>query len=180
MKNGVDNKSDNAYFASIFAWFVIFSVFPISQMTAPRNKSEFVFHPAASERRPGPDPFGLRTPARLFHRMMNMQLGATSCSRLRILYHRTFGITGYGPSHSKLKRGREMRTLVTLLLWAILLALCWPLGLLLLLLWPVLWLLSIPFRIFGAVMEALLALVKAVLFLPARLLGYRDKKNDPS
>jgi hypothetical protein len=39
--------------------------------------------------------------------------------------------------------------------------------------WPFLWLLSIPFRIVGAVMEALLALVKTLLFLPARMLGYR-------
>ena len=70
-----------------------------------------------------------------------------------------------------------MKTLITLLLWAILLALCWPLGLLLLLLWPLLWLLSIPFRIFGAVMEALLALVKTLLFLPARLLGYKENKK---
>ncbi len=69
-----------------------------------------------------------------------------------------------------------MKTLVTLLLWAVLLALCWPLALLLLLLWPFLWLLSIPFRIFGAVMEALIALVRAVLFLPARLLGYKNGK----
>lgn len=69
-----------------------------------------------------------------------------------------------------------MKWLITLLLWAILLALCWPLALILLVLWPILWLLSIPFRIFGAVMEALLALVKAILFLPARLLGHKEKK----
>jgi hypothetical protein len=50
------------------------------------------------------------------------------------------------------------------------------LALLLLLLWPILWLLSIPFRIVGAVMEALLALVKSILFLPARLLGYKKTK----
>jgi hypothetical protein len=68
-----------------------------------------------------------------------------------------------------------MRTLLTLLLWAILFALCWPLALLVLLLWPVLWLLSIPFRIVGAAMEALLALVKTLLFLPARLLGHRSR-----
>jgi hypothetical protein len=66
-----------------------------------------------------------------------------------------------------------MRTLIALLLWAILLALCWPLALLLLVVWPILWLLSIPFRAVAAVMEALLALVRAILFLPARLLGYR-------
>lgn len=66
-----------------------------------------------------------------------------------------------------------MKLLLTLLLWAILLALCWPLALLILIAWPFLWLLSIPFRIVATLMEALLALVKALLFLPARLLGYR-------
>jgi len=66
-----------------------------------------------------------------------------------------------------------MKLLLTLLLWAILLALCWPLALLVLLAWPVLWLLSIPFRIVATAMAALLALVKAILFLPARLLGER-------
>jgi hypothetical protein len=66
-----------------------------------------------------------------------------------------------------------MKILLVLLLWAILLAVCWPLALLFLIVWPVLWLLSIPFRIVGVVMEALLALVRAILFLPARLLGAR-------
>lgn len=67
-----------------------------------------------------------------------------------------------------------MRLLLTLLLWTLLLVLCWPLALLVLLAWPVLWLLSIPFRIVGAVMAALLAFIKALLFLPARLLGHRE------
>ena len=66
-----------------------------------------------------------------------------------------------------------MNVLLTFLLWALLLALCWPLALLVLILWPFLWLLSIPFRIVATVMEALLALVKALLFLPARLLGHK-------
>jgi hypothetical protein len=64
-----------------------------------------------------------------------------------------------------------MKVLLSLLLWAILLVLCWPLALLLLVLWPLLWLLSIPFRIVGALMNAIIALVTAILFLPARLLG---------
>ena len=68
-----------------------------------------------------------------------------------------------------------MKILLTLLLWAFLLVLCWPLALIALIAWPILWLLSIPFRIVATVMEALLALVKALLFLPARLLGYREK-----
>lgn len=66
-----------------------------------------------------------------------------------------------------------MKVLLTLLLWAILLVLCWPLALLALIAWPFLWLLSIPFRIVATVMEALLSLVKALLFLPARILGQR-------
>ncbi len=66
-----------------------------------------------------------------------------------------------------------MKTLMTLLLWAILLVLCWPLALAFLVLWPLLYLLSIPFRIVGVLMEAILALIKALLFLPARILGFR-------
>lgn len=66
-----------------------------------------------------------------------------------------------------------MKVLLTLLLWAILLVLSWPLALLALVAWPVLWLLSIPFRIVATAMDALLALVKALLFLPARILGQR-------
>lgn len=64
-----------------------------------------------------------------------------------------------------------MKLLLTLILWSVLLVLCWPLAIIALLLWPILWLLSIPFRIVGVAAEALLAFVKAVLFLPARLLG---------
>lgn len=64
--------------------------------------------------------------------------------------------------------------MLTFLLWALLLVLCWPLALLLLVLWPVLWLLSIPFRILGAAVHALLAFIKMLLLLPARVLGYRS------
>ena len=50
---------------------------------------------------------------------------------------------------------------------------CWPLALVALLLWPLIWLLSIPFRILGIGLEAVFELLRAVLFLPARLLGGR-------
>ena len=66
-----------------------------------------------------------------------------------------------------------MRFLIVVLLWAILICLCWPLALLFIFLWPILWILSIPFRIAGVALHAMLALVGAVLFLPARLAGYR-------
>ncbi len=73
-----------------------------------------------------------------------------------------------------------MKFLISLLLWGILLVLCWPLALLLLVLWPFLWLLSIPFRIVGALMQALVALITTLLFLPARVLGYRVSPGKPS
>ena len=66
-----------------------------------------------------------------------------------------------------------MNFLLALLLWSILFVLCWPLALLLAVFLPILWLLSIPFRIVGVALHALLAFIKAVLFLPARILGYR-------
>jgi hypothetical protein len=71
-----------------------------------------------------------------------------------------------------------MRVLGMLLLWALLLLLFWPLALLVLILWPIVWLLSIPFRIVGIAMEAVIAFVKALLFLPARILGYKDKDKN--
>jgi hypothetical protein len=67
-----------------------------------------------------------------------------------------------------------MRTLLTLVVWCVLLVLCWPLALLALVLWPLVWLLSLPFRLIGLTFEALFALLRAILLLPARLLGYRD------
>jgi hypothetical protein len=67
-----------------------------------------------------------------------------------------------------------MKVLLTLILWALLLVLCWPIAILALILWPIAWLLSIPFRIVGTVMYAFLTLVKSVLFLPAKLLGYKE------
>jgi hypothetical protein len=70
-----------------------------------------------------------------------------------------------------------MRTLLTLLVWCFLFVLCWPLALLALVLWPVAWLLSLPFRLVGLTFEALFALLRALLFLPARLLGHRPSKT---
>ena len=58
--------------------------------------------------------------------------------------------------------------------WCILFVLCWPVALLALVLWPVVWLLSLPLRLVGIAVDAAFALLRAVLFLPARLLGYRE------
>lgn len=60
-----------------------------------------------------------------------------------------------------------------LLLWLLLLVVCWPLALLALVLWPVVWLLSLPFRLIGISVDAVFGLLRAILTLPARLLGGR-------
>ncbi len=62
----------------------------------------------------------------------------------------------------------------TLILWCVLLVLCWPVAILTLVLWPLIWLLSLPFRLIGISFEAIFALLQAILFLPSRILGYRD------
>lgn len=61
--------------------------------------------------------------------------------------------------------------MLKLLLWCVLLVLCWPLALLALVLYPVMWLLLLPFRIVGIAVDGVLSLLWAVLTLPARLLG---------
>jgi hypothetical protein len=64
-----------------------------------------------------------------------------------------------------------MGSLFGFLAWCVLLVLCWPLALLALVLYPVVWLLTLPFRLLGIAVDAVFALLRAVLFLPARLLG---------
>jgi hypothetical protein len=56
-------------------------------------------------------------------------------------------------------------------LWLILLVICWPLALLALFLYPIVWLLLLPFRLLGLTVTAVFALFKALIMLPARLLG---------
>jgi hypothetical protein len=60
--------------------------------------------------------------------------------------------------------------------WLLLFVLCWPLALLALLLWPIVWLISLPFKLVGITFEALFALLRSVLMLPARVFGYRDRR----
>jgi hypothetical protein len=55
-------------------------------------------------------------------------------------------------------------------LWCILLILCWPLALLALVLYPIVWLLLLPFRLVGIAVHGVFELLRAILFLPARIL----------
>jgi hypothetical protein len=63
--------------------------------------------------------------------------------------------------------------MIGFLLWLLLLVVCWPLALLALVLYPIVWLLLLPFRVAGIAVGGALALLRALLFLPARLLGGR-------
>jgi hypothetical protein len=60
-----------------------------------------------------------------------------------------------------------------LLLWLILLVLCWPLALLAFVAYPFVWLLLLPFRLVGIAVDGVFELLRAILMLPARVMGGR-------
>ena len=66
-----------------------------------------------------------------------------------------------------------MKALILFVGWCILFVLAWPVALLVLVLFPAVWVLALPFRLVGIAVEAIFALLKALLFLPARILGHR-------
>lgn len=68
-----------------------------------------------------------------------------------------------------------MRTLIATVAWCLLFVLCWPLALLVLVLWPILWVFALPFRLVGITFAALFAFLRAIFFLPARVLGWRPQ-----
>jgi hypothetical protein len=57
------------------------------------------------------------------------------------------------------------------LLWLLLLFFCWPLAIVALVLYPIIWLFTLPFRIVGIAVDGVFQLLKAIIFLPARILG---------
>ena len=61
-------------------------------------------------------------------------------------------------------------TMITFLLWCLLLIVCWPLALVALVCYPIIWLILLPFRIVGITVHGVFALLHAILFLPVRLL----------
>lgn len=63
--------------------------------------------------------------------------------------------------------------MLTFILWLILFVLCWPLALLALVLYPIVWLLLLPFRLLGIVVSGVFDFLRAVITLPARVLGGR-------
>jgi hypothetical protein len=65
-----------------------------------------------------------------------------------------------------------MKLLLLFVGWCILFVLCWPVAVLALILMPIVWLISLPLRLIGLTIGAAFALIRALLFLPARLLGF--------
>lgn len=57
------------------------------------------------------------------------------------------------------------------LLWIILFVICWPVALLALLLYPIVWLILLPFRLVGIVVDGVFQFLRALARLPARVLG---------
>ena len=63
--------------------------------------------------------------------------------------------------------------MIAFLLWLLLLVVCWPLALAALILYPLVWLIMLPFRLVGLTVEGVFQLLRALIFLPARVLGGR-------
>jgi hypothetical protein len=61
--------------------------------------------------------------------------------------------------------------MIKFLLWLLLLVVCWPLAILALILWPFVWLICLPLRLVGIAVEGVFSLLRAIVMLPARVLG---------
>lgn len=61
--------------------------------------------------------------------------------------------------------------MLTFLLWLLLFVVCWPLALLALIAYPIVWVVLLPFRLLGVAVDGVFALLKSILYLPARLLN---------
>ena len=61
--------------------------------------------------------------------------------------------------------------MIGFLLWLLLLVICWPIALLALVLYPIVWLLLLPFRLVGLVLTGMFEFLRALILLPARVLG---------
>lgn len=64
-----------------------------------------------------------------------------------------------------------MKIFLSLILWCILLVICWPLALVVLILYPLVWILLLPFRIVGLTLDLVFKLVSAILLFPFRILS---------
>jgi hypothetical protein len=77
-----------------------------------------------------------------------------------------------GPHYSSLTTTSHLeKTMLSFLIWLVVLFLCWPLALAALILYPLVWLLLLPFRLIGVGVSGVFELLRAIVMLPARVLG---------
>ena len=103
-------------------------------------------------------------------------LGVGSARRPGVV---NLGLRGYASVARNVER-TPVTPLLVIVGWCLLFVLCWPLAILALVLWPFLWLLSLPFRVVAITFDATFALLRAVMFLPARICGYRGSSANRS
>ncbi|HTP79365.1 MAG TPA: hypothetical protein VMM57_03050 [Bacteroidota bacterium] len=60
--------------------------------------------------------------------------------------------------------------MIKFLLWLVVLFFCWPIAVAALFLYPIVWVMLLPFRLVGIAVEGVLEFIRALLFLPARIL----------
>jgi hypothetical protein len=63
--------------------------------------------------------------------------------------------------------------MLSFMIWLLLLFLCWPIAILALILYPLVWLIVLPLRLLGIGVDAVFSLLRAIVMLPARVLGHR-------
>lgn len=68
------------------------------------------------------------------------------------------------------KKIHPMRTFIGLVLWFMLLVICWPLAVIMIFLFPLVWLLLLPLRIVGFTLDVVFSLIKGILLFPFRLI----------
>jgi len=67
-----------------------------------------------------------------------------------------------------------MKMLLGILIWLVVFAFFPLIAIAALILWPIIWLISLPIRLVFMAADAVMQLIKAVLLLPARILGLRS------
>jgi hypothetical protein len=65
--------------------------------------------------------------------------------------------------------------MVGFFVWLLLLVVCWPVALLGLVLYPLVWLILLPFRLVGIAVGGVLEFLRALLYLPGRVLSERPR-----
>jgi len=73
-----------------------------------------------------------------------------------------------------------MKFIMVFLLWCLLFVVSWPLAILAILIFPVVWVVALPFRLLAALLVGLISLVKAILCIPLRLVGWRPAGTTPA